>query len=77
MEGQTRIGGTLPTNLRGGLLGCGHPLGATGVAQAIEVVQQFKAQVPQQRYVGGEWGLCHNLSGNANNHAVMILHRGG
>ena len=76
MEGQSRIGGTLPTNLRGGLLGCGHPLGATGVAQAVEVVQQFKAQVPRERYVGGEWGVCHNLSGNANNHAVMVLHRG-
>ena len=77
MEGQSRIGGELPTNLRGGLLGCGHPLGATGVAQAIEVTRQFKAQVPKERYVGGEWGLCHNLSGNANNHAVMVLRRGG
>ncbi|TLZ51315.1 MAG: 3-ketoacyl-CoA thiolase [Methanobacteriota archaeon] len=76
-EGQSRIGGELPTNLRGGLLGCGHPLGATGVAQAIEVTRQFRAQVPQERYVGGDWGLCHNLSGNANNHAVMVLHRGG
>ncbi|MBI4415985.1 MAG: 3-ketoacyl-CoA thiolase [Euryarchaeota archaeon] len=77
MDGQSRIGGTLPTNLRGGLLGCGHPLGATGVAQAIEIVRQFKAQVPEDRYVGGEWGLCHNLSGNANNHALMVLRRGG
>ncbi|HKZ47660.1 MAG TPA: beta-ketoacyl synthase N-terminal-like domain-containing protein [Thermoplasmata archaeon] len=76
-DGQSRIGGTLPVNLRGGLLACGHPLGATGVAQAIEVVQQFKAQVPKERHVGGEWGLCHNLSGSANNHAVMVLHRGG
>jgi len=40
-------------------------------------VQQFRAEVPKQRYVGGKWGLCHNLSGNANDHAVMILHRGG
>jgi len=77
MDGQSRIGGDLPTNLRGGLLGCGHPLGATGVAQAIEVTRQFQARVPKERYAGGEWGLCHNLSGNANNHAVMVLHRGG
>jgi len=76
-EGQSQIGGKLPINTRGGLLGCGHPLGATGVAQAIEITWQFKSQVPQERYVGGEWGLCHNLSGNANNHAVMVLHRGG
>ena len=77
MEGQSRIGGELPINLRGGLLGCGHPLGATGVAQAVEIVRQFQARVPRERYVGGEWGLCHNLSGNANNHAVMVLRRGG
>ncbi len=74
-EGQSDIGGKLPVNTRGGLLGCGHPLGATGVAQVTEVVQQFRAQVPSQRYVGGEWGLCHNLSGNANNHGVVILKR--
>jgi acetyl-CoA C-acetyltransferase len=76
-EGQSDIGGKLPINTRGGLLGCGHPLGATGVAQVVEVVQQFKAQVSSSRYVGGEWGLCHNLSGNANNHGVLVLRRGG
>ncbi len=74
-EGQSEIGGKLPINTRGGLLGCGHPLGATGVAQVVEVVQQFKAQVPQERYVGGEWALCHNLSGNANNHGAIVLRR--
>lgn len=74
-EGQSEIGGRLPINTRGGLLGCGHPLGATGVAQVVEVVQQFKAQVPQERYVGGEWALCHNLSGNANNHGAIVLRR--
>ncbi|MFQ5920385.1 MAG: thiolase family protein, partial [Thermoplasmata archaeon] len=74
-EGQSEIGGRLPMNTRGGLLGCGHPLGATGVAQVVEVVQQFTAQVPPARYVGGEWALCHNLSGNANNHGVLVLHR--
>jgi acetyl-CoA C-acetyltransferase len=75
-DGQAQIGGTLPVNVRGGLLACGHPLGATGVAQPIEITQQFLSQVPDERAVGGEWGLCHNLSGNANNHAVMVLHRG-
>lgn len=74
-EGEADLGGRLPMNLRGGLLGCGHPLGATGVAQVVEVVRQFRGQVPEARYVGGEWALCHNLSGNANNHAAVVLHR--
>ncbi len=76
-EGESDIGGTLPINTRGGLLGCGHPLGATGVAQAIEIVQQFRGDVPDERYVGGEWALAHNLSGNANNHAVVVFGSGG
>src|SRR5207247_3789587 len=65
-DGQSRIGGTLPINTRGGLLGCGHPLGATGVGQAIEVVKQLRAAIPTQRYVGAEVGLPHKLTGNAN-----------
>ena len=76
-EGQSNIGGTLPINTHGGLLGVGHALGATGIAQAVEVMQQFRGEVPKERYVGGEWALTHNLSGNANVHSVLVFRRGG
>ncbi len=77
-DGQGDIGGKLVVNPRGGLLGCGHPLGATGVAQAVEVLQQFQARVPPARAVPDpEWALVHNLSGSANVHSVMIYQRGG
>ncbi len=75
-EGQSDIGGKVPCNTRGGLLGTGHPLGATGVGQAIEVLWQFQSRVPRERLVeGAETALAHNLSGAANAHHVTIYGR--
>ncbi|MGP8077496.1 MAG: thiolase C-terminal domain-containing protein [Thermoplasmata archaeon] len=77
-DGRGDLGGDLTVNPRGGLLGCGHPLGATGVAQAVEVFQQFASRVPAARQVPDpEWALVHNLSGSANVHSVMVYQRGG
>ena len=77
-EGRSDLGGEVVVNPRGGLLGCGHPLGATGVAQAVEVHDQFAGRVPSARQVPDpEWALVHNLSGSANVHSVMVYQRGG
>ncbi len=76
-DGRGDVGGDLVVNPRGGLLGCGHPLGATGIAQAVEVYQQFAHQVPPSRQAPDpEWALVHNLSGSANVHSVMVYGRG-
>lgn len=78
LDGQSNVGGKLVVNPRGGLLGCGHPLGATGVSQAVEVYRQFAHQVPAARQAPDpEWALVHNLSGSANVHSLMVYHRGG
>jgi acetyl-CoA C-acetyltransferase len=78
LDGRADVGGDLVVNPRGGLLGCGHPLGATGIAQAVEVYQQFAGQVPAARQAPDpEWALVHNLSGSANVHSVMVYQRGG
>ncbi len=75
-EGATDLGGQLVVNPRGGLLGCGHPLGATGIAQAVEVLDQFSGRLPTARQVPApEWALVHNLSGSANVHSVMVYGR--
>lgn len=72
-DGRSDRGGDLLVNPRGGLLGCGHPLGATGVAQAVEVFDQFAGRVPvERRAPDPEWALVHNLSGSANVHSVMV-----
>ncbi len=75
-DGRSDLGGDVVVNPRGGLLGCGHPLGATGVAQAVEVFQQLQATAPAARAVkGAERALVHNLSGSANVHSLMIYAR--
>ena len=77
-DGRSDLGGEIVVNPRGGLLGCGHPLGATGIAQAVEVFDQFASRVPPARQVpDAEWALVHNLSGSANVHSVMVYQRGG
>jgi len=75
-DGQPYIGGKIAVNPRGGLLGCGHPLGATAILQAFDILQQFRGEVPKGRYVAGaETALAHNLSGPANVHSIMVYSR--
>nr|WP_245332858.1 hypothetical protein [Halarchaeum solikamskense] len=76
-DGRSELDGDIAVNPRGGLLGCGHPLGATGVSQALEVHKQFTGRVESARQVpdGPETGLIHNLSGSASVHSVMTLGR--
>ena len=75
-EGQTDIGGELAVNTDGGLLSRGHPIGATGVAQAVELLWQVQAKVPRQRQVENpDIALAHNLSGSANAHSIMVYGR--
>lgn len=77
-DGGGELGSRLAINTRGGLLGCGHPLGATGIAQAAEVYRQFAGALPERRQVADpEWALVHNLSGSANVHSVMVYQNGG
>ncbi len=71
-EGESYIGGKVAVNPGGGLLSNGHPLGATGIRQAWEVVMQFRGEVPKERYVdGAEIAIAHNLSGMAQLHHLM------
>jgi acetyl-CoA C-acetyltransferase len=75
-DGQSYIGGKIAVNPRGGLLGCGHPLGATGILQAFDILQQFRGEVPKGRLVeGAEVAIAHNLSGPANVHSILVYSR--
>jgi len=76
-EGEPYIGGTIAVNPRGGLLGCGHPLGATAILQSLDILQQFQGDVPEGRWVkDAETAVAHNLSGAANVHSIMVYERG-
>jgi len=75
-DGRSELDGDIAVNPRGGLLGMGHPLGATGVSQAVEIVNQFRGDVPQSRRVDDpNVGLTHNLSGSASVHSVLTYQR--
>jgi acetyl-CoA C-acetyltransferase len=60
-------------NPRGGILGCGHPVGATGVAQVAEIVSQLSNRAEKRQVKGCKTGLVHNLAAAGSSSTVMIL----
>jgi acetyl-CoA C-acetyltransferase len=72
--GRSDYGGDVVVNPRGGLIGCGHPLGATGVAQAVEVFAQLRDEAGARQVPEAAVGLTHNNSGMGE-HVVMIYGR--
>jgi acetyl-CoA C-acetyltransferase len=71
-SGATTVGGTLPVNPSGGLKAKGHPPGATGVAQCVELFEQLRGEACNQ-VDGARWGLAHNVGGPTAVSAVTIL----
>ena len=70
--GATSVGGTLPVNPSGGLKTKGHPPGATGVAQCVELFEQLRGEAANQ-VEGARIGLAHNLGGPTAVSAVTLL----
>jgi acetyl-CoA acetyltransferase len=62
-EGVTRLGGRLPVNPSGGLLSKGHPLGATGCGQLVELTEQLRGRAGARQVPGARIGLAHNCGG--------------
>jgi len=61
---QSYIGGSTPVNVDGGLKAKGHPIGATGVSMAYEIVTQLRGDAPEKRQVpDADVGLTHNVGG--------------
>ncbi len=71
--GMTHIGGKIPVNTSGGLKGKGHPVGATGVAQVVEIVEQLRGNAGERQVEGARIGLTHNLGGSGGTVIVHIL----
>jgi acetyl-CoA C-acetyltransferase len=60
---QSYIGGITPVNVDGGLKAKGHPVGATGVSMACEMVRQLRGEAGQRQVAGADIGLTHNVGG--------------
>jgi len=71
--GEFDLGGRLPVNLSGGLKACGHPVGATGVKQIVEVVTQLRGEAGQRQVKNAQIGLTHNVGGSGGTAVVSIL----
>lgn len=75
-DGETALGGRIPINMSGGLKARGHPMGATGVAQAADIVWQLRHELPADRQVqNARVGLTLNFGGFANNVLCFIFKR--
>ena len=76
-DGLTRLDGPRPINTSGGLKCKGHPVGATGVAQLVEVWEQLRYQAGKRQVPGGDLriGAAHNLGGTGGTCTFTILER--
>ena len=60
-------------NPRGGLIGAGHPLGATGISQVIEITNQLQGKSSKRQIDNAKIGLIHNMSAAGTSSSVMVL----
>jgi acetyl-CoA C-acetyltransferase len=69
--GEIAIGGRLPIATMGGLKARGHPVGATGVYQIVEVAQQLTGQAGANQVQGAAVGMAQNIGGSG---ATVVTH---
>lgn len=74
-NGETEIGGKIPVNPSGGLKAKGHPIGATGVSQVVEIVKQLRGEADKRQVKDAITGLCCNVGGSGASAIVSIFSR--
>jgi len=71
----TFLEGKIPVNTSGGLKAKGHPVGATGVAQAIEIVKQLRGEAKERQLKNSRIGLAQNMGGSGGSTVVHIFEK--
>ncbi|MFH1253958.1 MAG: thiolase domain-containing protein [bacterium] len=74
-QGKTQIAGELPVNTSGGLKAKGHPVGASGISQVVEIVNQLLGRCGQRQVQNAKYGLAHNIGGIGTTAVVHIFER--
>jgi acetyl-CoA C-acetyltransferase len=74
-EGAISINGRIPVATRGGLKARGHPVGATGMFQIVEVVQQLRGQAGETQVPRHDFGMTQNIGGSGSNIVTHIFQR--
>ena len=72
-SGATAIGGEKPINTSGGLKSKGHPVGATGVGQVVEIVHQLRGEAKDRQVKDAKIGLAQNMGGSGGSAVVHIM----
>lgn len=67
------LGKRLPVNVSGGLKACGHPVGATGVKQVVEIYKQLVGECGRRQVKKCRCGLTHNVGGSGGTAVVHVL----
>jgi acetyl-CoA C-acetyltransferase len=73
LDGEICLKGRIPISTRGGLKARGHPVGATGMYQIVEVVQQLRGQAGETQVDGARIGMAQNIGGSGSNILTHIL----
>ena len=73
VEGRTTLKGEIPVNPSGGLKSKGHPVGATGVGQIVEVFEQLTGKAGKRQVDDARIGLTHNVGATGGSCAVHIF----
>jgi acetyl-CoA C-acetyltransferase len=76
-KGETARDGSLPINTSGGLKGRGHPVGATGIAQAYEIVAQLRGEAGERQVADPQIGFTCNFGGFGNNVLCLTFRKEG
>jgi acetyl-CoA C-acetyltransferase len=71
LDGEIGIDGRIPVTTRGGLKARGHPVGATGVYQIVEVVQQLRGECAETQVPDARIGMAQNIGGSG---ATIVTH---
>ena len=73
LDGQCQIGGKIAINTSGGLKARGHPIGATGVAQVVEIVEQLRGSADKRQVENAKYGLAQSTGGMGSAVTVSIM----
>ncbi len=73
LDGEIQVGRRIPIATRGGLKARGHPVGATGMYQLVEVVQQLRGEAEGTQVDGARIGMAQNIGGSGSNILTHIL----
>jgi len=72
-EGVIDMGGKMPINPSGGLIGCGHPVGATGARQVLDGYKQVTGQAGDYQIAGAKRIACLNIGGSGTTSCVFVV----